>query len=132
MEIKRDTNKAPGIPISSMSDISFLLLIFIMVLTLINYRREIKIEYPEASYYEVVHEEKNLEIWIDEEGAVFYKGEVISLTELEKVIVDSIVEKPGIRIHILADKRTKYKNIDGIMNILRLLQHRVVSLVVKD
>ena len=36
-----------------MSDIAFLLLIFIMLLSLINNRKEIKIDYPEAEkYYE--------------------------------------------------------------------------------
>ena len=132
MKIKRDVNRAPGIPISSMSDIAFLLLIFIMVISLINYRREIKISYPEAANYEVTQDKQNLEIWVDDKGVIFYKGEVIQINALEKVIVDSIIEKPGIRIHIIADTKTKYKNIDDIMNILRLLQHRVVSLVVKD
>lgn len=132
MKIKRAKIKSAQIPISSMSDISFLLLIFIMLITLINYRKEIKIDYPEAAHHEVTQDKRNLEIWINADGEMFYKGSPINLTELEKVIVDTIIEKPDVRIHIIADKHTKYKNIAGVMNILRLLQHRVVSLVVKE
>ena len=36
------------IPMNSMSDVAFLLLIFIMLVSLMNYRREVKIDYPEA------------------------------------------------------------------------------------
>ena len=40
--------KKPLIPMSSMSDIGFLLLIFIMLISLINQRHEVPISYPEA------------------------------------------------------------------------------------
>ncbi|HNQ97320.1 MAG TPA: biopolymer transporter ExbD, partial [Treponemataceae bacterium] len=40
--------KRPMVPTSSMSDIGFLLLIFIMLISLINQRHEVKIDYPEG------------------------------------------------------------------------------------
>ena len=120
------------IPINSMSDIAFLLLIFIMLISLINYRREIKIDYPESDFVEVTQYDKNLEIWIDENGVTYYKGMVIDLKTLEGIIADTIAEKPDTRIHILADKNTKYKNVNNVINVLKFLQHRVVSLVVKE
>ncbi len=132
MKIKRPKVKSPGIPISSMSDISFLLLIFIMLLSLINYRKEIKIDYPEARAIEVTQDKNNFEIWIDKDGIIYYKGEQITQDALENVLLDAIAKKPATRVHILADKNTPYKNVNGVMKILQLVQHRVVSLVVKD
>ena len=132
MIIKKKQRRQPLIPINAMSDIAFLLLIFIMLLSLMNYRREIKIEYPESKYQEITQDEKNFEIWIDKQGNVYYKDRITELNSLEGLIVDAIIKNPDIRIHIIADKNTEYKNVDKIINILKLLQHRVVSLVVKD
>lgn len=132
MKIRKRKRRAPIIPINSMSDIAFLLLIFIMLLSLINYRKEIKIAYPEADYVEVTQHEKNLEIWVDENGETYYKGMLISLEAIEGVIADAFTENPSVRIHVIADKNTKYKHVDDVIGILKLLQHRVVSLVVKE
>lgn len=132
MIIKKKNRRQPLTPINAMSDIAFLLLIFIMLLSLMNYRRTIKIEYPESKYQEITQKEKNFEIWIDKQGNVYYKEKTIDSITLEGLIVDAIIKNPDIRIHIIADKNTEYKNVDKIINILKLLQHRVVSLVVKD
>ena len=115
-----------------MSDIAFLLLIFIMLLSLMNYRSEIKIEYPESQYQEITQKDKNFEIWIDIEGNVYYKEKIVDSVALEGLIVDAVIKNPDVRIHVIADKSTKYKNVNKVINILKLLQHRVVSLVVKD
>jgi len=132
MKLSRRKKGGPSIPVSAMSDIGFLLLIFIMVVSLINYRKEIKIEYPEAKNQEITNAEKNFEIWIDKDGMVFFKGQPITTKALEGLIVEAIVKDPKVRIHILADKNTRYKDVNEIMKVLQLLQHRVVSLVVKS
>ena len=115
-----------------MSDIAFLLLIFIMLISLLNYRQEIKIEYPEAENQDVTQADANFEIWIDRQGRIFYDGQSVEQDVLEGLIADSVVEDPSVRIHILADRNTPYKNIDGVVEVLKLLQHRVVSFVVRD
>lgn len=132
MKIREKKKRLPILPINAMSDIAFLLLIFIMLISLINYRQEIKIDYPESTYQEVTQTDNNLEIWIDKEGITYYKGKIIGEKSIENIIVDAITKKPSTRVHIIADKGTKYKDVDRVINILKLLQHRVVSLVVKD
>jgi biopolymer transport protein ExbD len=132
MKILRKNRRKTIIPINSMSDIAFLLLIFIMLISLINYRREIKINYPEAELRETTQAEQNLEIWINRTGGIFYQGSLVDIHTAEGIIAQAITEKPSIRIHILADKNTPYKNVNQVMQILKLLQHRVVSLVVKE
>jgi biopolymer transport protein ExbD len=115
-----------------MSDIAFLLLIFIMLISLINYRREIKIAYPEARHQEVTQADRNLEIWIDRAGAIYYKGEIVPLPAVEGIIADAVAADPSVRVHILADRDTPYRNVDGVVEVLKILQHRVVSFVVKE
>ena len=130
-KIERRKRKA-SIATASMSDIGFLLLIFIMLISLINQRHEEKIEYSEAKILEKTQVEKNLEIWIKQDGSVFVEGNQISPQNLELLIAGKIAEEPGSRIHIIADRNTPYKYINGVVEVLQLLQHRVVSFVIKE
>ena len=51
---------------------------------------------------------------------------------LELLLAGKIAEEPGARIHIIADRNTPYKYINDVVSVLQLLQHRVVSFVVKE
>lgn len=131
ISLNRNTRK-PLIPMSSMSDIGFLLLIFIMLISLMNQRHEEKIEYSEAKIIEKTQEQDNLEIWIKPNGQTLVQGQNISILELELTIAQVVQEKPTVRIHILADKNTPYKYINETVKLLQKMQHRLVSFVVKE
>lgn len=131
IELKRK-RKRPMIPMSSMSDIGFLLLIFIMLISLINQRHEVPIEYPEAQILEKTQEKDNLEIWIEASGRISSEGLTLKEEALEGFIVEYLTEKPQARVHVIADKNTPYRHINTVLKTLQALQHRVVSFVVKE
>jgi biopolymer transport protein ExbD len=89
-----------------MSDIAFLLLIFIMVLSLINYKKHIDINYAGAEFQETTQRDKNFEIWIDKDGKTYYKGRIIKKQKLIDTIKLTIFENPDTRFHIISDKST--------------------------
>jgi len=120
------------IPLFSMSDIAFLLLIFIMLVSLINYRKEVKISYPEAETAQKVSVEKNLEIWIDRAGNLYLNGDPASISVIEQSVVDTYTNAPDTRVHIIADRDTPFVNVNRVLETLQLLQYRVVSFVVKN
>ena len=120
------------VPLWSMSDIAFLLLIFIMLVSLINYRKEVKIQYPEAETAKNVNMEKNLEIWIDRSGNFYLNGDLSELKYIEDSIIEAYRNAPDTRVHIIADRDTPFENVHKALDILQLLQHRVVSFVVKN
>jgi biopolymer transport protein ExbD len=128
----RRERSAPLIPMNSMSDVAFLLLIFIMLVSLINYRREVKIEYPEAEQARRTSAEKNLEIWIDSGGALYMDGIPSDIQSIENILGSVYRSAPDTRVHIIADRQTPFSNVSGVMEILQLLEYRVVSFVVKD
>ena len=132
MKLNRKKNKKFAIPLNSMSDVAFLLLIFIMLVALINYRKEVKIEYPEANTALRTSAEKNLEVWIDREGAIYLDGDPADLRALELIIADLYRSAPDTRVHILADRATAYEKINSVLEVLQILQYRVVSFVVKN
>ncbi len=115
-----------------MSDIGFLLLIFIMLLSLINQKYEAKIEYGEAVNIEKTDLAHNLEIWIEKNGRITSGGKEYSIPDLEQLIAQSVVEHPDVRIQIIADKETPYMYVNDVVEILQLLQHRVVGFVVRE
>ena len=122
----------PSITTSSMSDIGFLLLIFIMLISLMNQRYEEKINYPESNVLERTQADTNFEIWVQKNGVVSADGEILDQLGLERAIVGAIAENPGVRIHIIADKDTPYKYVNSVVAVLQNLQHRVVSFVIKE
>jgi biopolymer transport protein ExbD len=119
---------------NAMSDVAFLLLIFIMLVALINYRKEVKIDYPEALPENVkkTTAEKNRELWIDANGAVYLDGDLSDMRIIEDAVADLYVNAPDTRVHIIADRNTSFEKVDAVLSVLQLLQYRVVSLVVKD
>ncbi|MDR2133616.1 MAG: biopolymer transporter ExbD [Treponema sp.] len=132
MKIGRRRSKQFYIPLNSMSDVAFLLLIFIMLVALINYRREVKIEYPEAKTALRTSDKKNLEIWIDRDGGIYLDGEDASLLGVEREISELYRNAPETRVHIIADRDTPYEKINSVLEIMQVLQYRVVSFVVKN
>ena len=132
MNIKR-SKKMMVIPMNAMSDVAFLLLIFIMLVSLINYRKEVKVDYPEArEAVQRVSEKKNLEIWINKAGDVFLDGEAADLNLVEDTIGELYRTAPDTRVHIIADRNTPFENINNVISIMQILEYRVVSFVVKD
>lgn len=122
----------PSITTSSMSDIGFLLLIFIMLISLMNQRYEEKITYSESTVLERTQTESNFEIWIQKNGVISADGNVLDRNSTEKAIINAIAENPNVRIHIIADKDTPYKYVNEVVSVLQVLQHRVVSFVVRE
>ena len=131
MRLKR-RKKSFSIPLNSMSDVAFLLLIFIMLVALINYRKEVKIEYPEAMTALRTSAEKNLEVWVDREGGIYMDGDPADFLALENKIAELYRSAPDTRIHIIADRYTPYEKINSILEVFQILQYRVVSFVVKN
>ena len=132
MKLNRRKNNNFFIPLNSMSDVAFLLLIFIMLVALINYRKEVKIEYPDAKIALRTSEEKNLEVWIDKDGGIYLNGDDADLLALERIISDLYRSAPDTRVHIIADRNTPYEKINAVLEVLQVLQYRVVSFVVKN
>lgn len=126
------SRRRPTVSVNAMSDIAFLLLVFIMLISLLNYRQEIPIEYPEAQNPETTQADENLEIWVRADGQVFVDGDAVTIRTVENLVVQAITDDPAVRIHVLADRNTPYKHVAAIFEVLQLLQHRVVSLVVSD
>ena len=102
-----------------------------MLVSLINYRVVVPIVFPTAETAKKVNIEKNLEIWVDHDGGLYYNGSPRNLAFIERGIIETFREYPDTRVHIIADRDTPFENVHQVLNILQLLEHRLVSFVVK-
>lgn len=133
MKLKLRNKKPVIVPFFSTSDIAFLLLIFIMLLALMNYRKEVKINFPEANTALNTNARKNLEVWVDINGKIYVNGDPANIVSLEYSIINLYRSgEEDTRIHIIADRNTPYHRINDILELLQVLQYRVVSFVVKN
>jgi biopolymer transport protein ExbD len=119
------------VPLFSTSDIAFLLLIFIMLVSLINYRKKVNIEYPEGETAKKVSAEHNLEIWVDRIGNLYLDGDLCGIDVIEAGVIDAYTQAPDTQVHIIADRDTHFSHVHQVLEILQLLNYRVVSFVVK-
>ncbi|MDR3324834.1 MAG: biopolymer transporter ExbD [Spirochaetaceae bacterium] len=131
MNIKRE-RKAFTVPLNSMSDVAFLLLIFIMLVSLINYRKEVHIDYPVGDASAKTSAEQNLELWIDKTGNAYLDGDSATFGEVEAAVESLSRDAPDTRIHFIVDRDTPFMFVNSGLDILKRFQYRSVSLVVKD
>jgi len=102
-----------------------------MLVSLINYRVEVKIDFPEAKTALRTTAEKNLEVWVDIEGNIYLDGIPADLIAFERKITELYTSAPDTIVHIIADKNTPYEKINNTLEVMQILQYRVVSFVVK-
>jgi len=128
----RKTRKNLFVPLFSTSDIAFLLLIFIMLVSIINYHKTVNIQYAGAETAKKVNVEKNLEIWVDRAGNFYLGGDPCNLELVEQGIIEAYQKNPNTRVHIIADRNTPFENVHKVLDKLQKLQYRLVSFVVKN
>jgi biopolymer transport protein ExbD len=132
MTIKRKV-RCFSIPLNAMCDVAFLLLIFIMVVSLVNYRVTVPIEYAESERpAPKVGAQKNCEIWVDATGRLFLNGSIASESDIATEIDFLRRVSPDTRVHLIADRNTMYEKIDRVIQILEKADYPLVSFVVKN
>lgn len=106
-----------AVPMSSMADIAFLLIIFFMVTAVFDKSKGIVLELPETSVRETV-ETKEIEIMIDKEGKIFLGSSEIKLEELAGAIVRARKADSSKPVVVKSDKRVSYGKVADVMDEL--------------
>ena len=105
MKVPRKPKKEPEIPQASLSDISFLLLVFFLSTTTFDIKKGLGLVLPPPSNGENVQKVKlkkdNLaKIWINKDGAIALNKEVIQLSELKSKIHEMVTKNPDMVISL--------------------------------
>lgn len=116
MIIKRPRRQI-GIPVVAMSDIAFLLLIFLMISSMSSSKKSVRIVLPPASSSEKEKIKNTQEVYVTRSGTYFRDGKEVSLDELASIFGRlSTPQTPAVFIY--GDEETEYRHIDEVTKLL--------------
>ncbi|ABZ92690.1 biopolymer transporter ExbD [Leptospira biflexa] len=123
---------APSVPVSSMADIAFLLLVFFMVTSVLDSDPDLPINLPDVPGGEQLNKKiANLYLTADEKRTVYFNSVKMELNEAMSEIRAKISTTPDLKVLIHADQDLTYEELDSVFETLREIGALKVSLVTK-
>ncbi len=132
MKIPRKERQAAEIPQASLSDISFLLLVFFLSTTTFDIKKGLGLLLPAASSQadiQVKLDKKNLcRILINAAGEVNIDKEITGMNKIENLVRTKIKDNPDMVFSLKTDRRSKYSYMVQVLDKLRLAGAEKISL----
>jgi biopolymer transport protein ExbD len=112
-------HKSRGIiPLTSMADIAFILLIFFILTSTIDMDRSIPVTLP-LSETSTGGSYKFFHVWIDSKGGIFLRGERKSEDELIEFARYRAIDNPDVKGLIGAERNISFMKVNSVMELLR-------------
>jgi biopolymer transport protein ExbD len=116
-----------AVPMASMADIAFLLVIFFMVGAVLNVERGLVIELPETATREAV-DLREIVVTIADDGRVEANGKPVAIEELGAYVASSRRAGPERPVVVRSDRRVEYGRVADVMDELLQAGIRDVAL----
>ncbi len=117
MPVRRRRRLDIVLPVSSMGDIAFLLIIFFVLSS--NFMKSANIDAERPSSEDAVPaEDANVSVALDREGRMYVQGVEVSESELESAVLQAVGEEKSRPVHLLVDRnlvRAKYMPAIGAL-----------------
>ncbi len=132
MKIKIKKPSGRIIPLSSMSDIAFLLLIFFIVTMSIQEKKLEKIAFPEIYSKEKIDSHNDFVLIFDKQGIVRYQGTKINPSSLKKIVQKRKKEKRQInKVRFSGDRNCPYHIVAQYIDVLKTTGVKTVIFTAK-
>lgn len=128
MKIERIKRETPGIPMCSMADIAFLLIVFFMVTTVFMVERGIHVILPRAVSTKKLPKRNITHIWISPEGALSIDDNIVKVDYVSSIMTRKVVANPDIIVSVLMDKEGEYGVLSDVFEQLKEAKSLRVSL----
>lgn len=120
MRFRQKAKASAKIPMCSMADITFLLIIFFMSVTVFRRYQGLRVEMPVAKSTKKIEGRRSITyIWIDTNHRINIDDVMVNLNEVGAVIRTKLEKNPAVIVSIRADKRVKYRYVAEIMEELK-------------
>ena len=117
--LRRRTERGTRVPMESMADIAFLLLIFYMSTAILKPDQGMDIDLPRAVQGMRQPRELVAHVWIDAEGQVMVNDLKVDYDELAAVLVRKLRGNPNMIVALNTDRRTRYVYMDRALAELK-------------
>lgn len=117
------------IPMASLPDIVFLLLIFFLVTTTIDAEKGLDLVLPPAQSEELKMAKENIaNLLINAAGNVAIDGEVVEIRDITRIIKDRLQSNPLLVVSVKTDKQTQYDVYMDVIDKLKKAEATRISL----
>ncbi len=117
------------IPMASLPDIVFLLLIFFLVTTTIDAEKGLDLVLPPAQSEELKMAKENIaNLLINAAGNVAIDGEIVEIRDITRIIKDRLHQNPLLVVSVKTDKLTQYDTYLDVIDKLKKAEATRISL----
>ncbi len=127
IEKKKSRNNS-DIPMASLADIAFLLLIFFLVTTTIDVDRGIGLSLPAKGEETEVRTKNITNLLINAQGEILLDNEVIAINEIARRIEQKLQENPNLIVSVKTDRETKYDVFIKTLDELKMANATRISI----
>ncbi len=106
----------------ALNDLSFLLIIFFIVIAGFNVNKGFLLNLPSKEKPIVVNTNDILKCDLDQNGALFLDGQEIKLEALSKKISDKLKAQPNMTFLLTINPETHYQNVIDVVAAIRKLK----------
>ena len=106
----------------ALNDLSFLLIIFFIVIAGFNVNKGFLLNLPSKEKPIVVNTNDILKCELDQNGALFLDGQEIKLEALSKKISDKLKTQPNMTFLLTINPETHYQNVIDVVAAIRKLK----------
>ncbi|MBD3223524.1 MAG: biopolymer transporter ExbD [Caldithrix sp.] len=129
MLLGKKKDKEVEIPMASLADIVFLLLIFFLVTTSIDTEKGLDLVLPPPGDQEIKIPPKNItNLLINAQGQVLLDGEIIPIGQISGKIKEMIFENEKLIVSVKTDEETKYDTYVQVLDQLKKADAKKISL----
>ena len=108
MLVEKKKSRETEIPMASLPDIAFLLLIFFLVTTTIDIDRGIGLTLPPKGVETEVRRKNIANLLINTQGEVAIDGELVAINDVGRIISEKIAKNENLIVSVKTDRLTKY------------------------
>ncbi|MFQ5601848.1 MAG: ExbD/TolR family protein [bacterium] len=128
MLVEKKKTRLVEIPMASLADIAFLLLIFFLVTTTIDVDRGIGLTLPAKGEETEVRTKNITNLLINAQGEILLDNELIPVNEINRVIRQKIDENPNLIVSVKTDRETKYDIFVQALDELKIAKATRISI----
>ena len=128
MLVEKKKKRHNDIPMASLADIAFLLLIFFLVTTTIDVDRGIGLTLPAKGEETEVRTKNIANLLINAEGEVLLDNEPVQVSDVNRVIKLKLQENPLLIVSVKTDRLTKYEVYVQVLDELKIANATRISI----
>ena len=128
MFVEKKKKRENDIPMASLADIAFLLLIFFLVTTTIDVDRGIGLTLPAKGEETEVRTKNIANLLINAQGEVLLDNEPVSVNDVNRVIKLKLQANPLLIVSVKTDRQTKYEVYVQVLDELKIAKATRISI----